>query len=49
MKCISKIFSIFATVGTAYESGMNEFYREVGKLDQKTQMAILGSMTPKRW
>jgi len=45
---ISKIFKTVSTMRSSYEESMNNFYREVGKLDAKSQMNILGMMHYRR-
>lgn len=41
---ISSVFKAVSRMFSQYEESMNTFYRELGKMDKKTQMRVLGSM-----
>lgn len=45
---ITGIFKAVSNMMKSYENQMNSFYKEVGKLDARTQMNILGMMHYRR-
>lgn len=45
---ISSLFKTVSKIMSNYEEGMNHFYKEVGKLDAKSQISILSMMQYRR-